>query len=83
MLYWLMIFIIAHRFGVSRATVYPIFTTWISFILFMASRQQINDFMLHPFKDIHPTTRYITVAIPDAQFFGSISQSGGDSNSYG
>ena len=26
---------------------------------------------------------YTTVAIPDARFFGSISQSGSDSNSYG
>ena len=48
---------IVYRFGVSRATVCQIFTTWINFLYFSfkeinlwPSRQQINDFMPQAFK---------------------------------
>ena len=57
---------IAYRFGVLRATVCRIFTTWINFLYYSfkeiniwPSRQQIDDFMPQAFKDIYPTTRCI------------------------
>ena len=60
---------IAYRFGVSRATVCRIFTTWINFLYYSfkeiniwPSRQQIDDFMPQAFKDIYPTTRCIVDA---------------------
>ena len=46
-----------------------------------STRYSISSFLV-PIPNV-PVHAQLLIAIPDARFFGSISQSGGDSNSYG